>query len=115
MSMARGGGLQTCDTERARQAQDAKAGSEALLGVWPDGLPFFDRLEADEALREAVISRIQKLRETGSMVDIIVDRGTVNLWGVVRTEEEKNGFRIAAEGTPGVRAVKDHLRVVRAS
>ena len=45
------------------------------------GLPFFDRLEADEALREAVMSRIHKLREMGSMIDIIVDRGTVNLWG----------------------------------
>ena len=32
---ARGGGFQTCDTERSRQAQDAKAGSEALLGVRP--------------------------------------------------------------------------------
>ena len=32
---ARGGGFQTCDTERSRQAQDAKAGSEALFGVRP--------------------------------------------------------------------------------
>src|ERR1700730_8659494 len=32
---ARGGGFQTCDTERSCQAQDAKAGSEALLGVRP--------------------------------------------------------------------------------
>src|ERR1700737_4190624 len=32
---ARGGGFQTCDTERSCQAQDAKTGSEALLGVRP--------------------------------------------------------------------------------
>src|SRR3954451_13899305 len=32
---ARGGGFQTCDTERSRQAQDAKAGSEALFGMRP--------------------------------------------------------------------------------
>ena len=32
---ARSGGLHTCDTERSRQAQDAKAGSEALFGVRP--------------------------------------------------------------------------------
>ena len=70
------------------------------------GLPFFDRLEADEALREAVMSKIYKLREIGSMVDIIVDHGTVNLWGVVRTQQEKNAFRVAAEETPGVRQVK---------
>src|SRR5215469_17160847 len=30
---ARGGGLQPRDTERPRQAQDAEAGSEALLGM----------------------------------------------------------------------------------
>jgi len=30
-----GGGLQPCDTERPCQAQDAEAGSEALLGVRP--------------------------------------------------------------------------------
>ena len=75
------------------------------------GLPFFERLEADEALRQAVLSKIQNLRGAGSMVDIIVNRGTVNLWGVVRTEEEKNAFRIAAEQTPGVRAVHNHMRV----
>ena len=75
------------------------------------GLPFFDRLEADEALREAVMSKIHKLREMGSMVDIIVDHSTVNLWGVVRTQEEKNAFRVAAEETPGVRKVNDHLRI----
>src|ERR1700737_4695209 len=31
----RGSGLQTCDTEDSCQAQDAKAGSEALFGVRP--------------------------------------------------------------------------------
>ena len=33
LDSARSGGLHTCDTERSRQAQDAKAGSEALFGV----------------------------------------------------------------------------------
>lgn len=76
------------------------------------GLPFFDRLEADEALRQAVMSKIQKLRGTGSMVDIIVDHGTVTLWGVVRTEEEKNSLRVAVEETHGVRKVDNHLRIL---
>jgi osmotically-inducible protein OsmY len=46
-----------------------------------------------------------------AMVDVIVDHGVVNLWGVVRNEEEKNAIRVAAEETPGVQAVNDHLRV----
>jgi len=45
------------------------------------------------------------------VVDVIVDHGVVNLWGVVRNEEEKNAIRVAAEGPPRVQAVNDHLRV----
>jgi CBS domain-containing protein len=78
------------------------------------GLAFFDRAETDEDLRHAVMSKIHELPWTGSIVDVIVDRGVVNLWGVVRTEEEKNALRVVAEGTPGVRAVKDHLRIFSA-
>ena len=76
------------------------------------GIAFFDRKEIDEDLRNAVLSKLHKLPWTGSVVDVIVDRDVVNLWGVVRTEEEKNAFRVVAEATPGVRAVKDHLRIV---
>jgi osmotically-inducible protein OsmY len=46
-----------------------------------------------------------------AMVDVIVDRGVVSLWGVVRNEEEKNAIRVAAEKTPAVQAVNEHLRV----
>jgi CBS-domain-containing membrane protein len=76
------------------------------------GLPFFDREEADETLRETVMSKIHRLPWTGSMVDVIVDHGVVNLWGRVRTEEEKNGFRVAAEEVPGVRKVNNYLKVL---
>jgi CBS domain-containing protein len=75
------------------------------------GLPFFDRSEADEALRQAVMLKIHELRGTGSMVDIVVDHGTVTLWGVVRTEEENNSLRVAAEETHGVHKVNNHLRI----
>jgi CBS domain-containing protein len=78
------------------------------------GLAFFDRAETDEDLRHAVMSKIHELPWTGSIFDVIVDRGIVNLWGVVRTEEEKNALRVVAEGTPGVREVKDHLRIFSA-
>jgi osmotically-inducible protein OsmY len=46
-----------------------------------------------------------------AMVDVIVARGVVNLWGVVRNEEEKSAICVTAEETPGVQAVNDHLRV----
>jgi len=45
------------------------------------------------------------------VVDVIVNGGVVNLWGVVYNQEEMNAVRVAAERAPGVRAVNDHLRV----
>jgi CBS domain-containing protein len=77
------------------------------------GLAFVDVAEADEALRKVILLNLRKSPWTAAMtmVDVIVDRGVVNLWGVVRNEEEKNAIRIAAEGTPGVQAVNDHVRV----
>jgi CBS domain-containing protein len=77
------------------------------------GLAFVDAAEADEALRKVIVLKLRKLpwATAMTMVDVIVDHGVVNLWGVVRNEEEKNAVRVAAEGTPGVQAVNDHVRV----
>ena len=77
------------------------------------GLALVDVAEADEALRKVILFNLRKLPWTTAMtmIDVIVDRGVVNLWGVVRNEEEKNAVRITAEGTPGVQAVTDHVRV----
>jgi len=77
------------------------------------GLAFVDVAEADETLRKVIELNLQKVPWTAAltMVDVIVDHGVVNLWGVVRNEEEKNAIRVAAEGTPGVQAVNDHVRV----
>jgi osmotically-inducible protein OsmY len=89
---------------------DVKAVVQALASRW---LAFVDVTEADEVLRKVIVSNLRKLPWTAAMatVDVIVDHGVVSLWGVVRNEEEKNAIRVAAEGTPGVQAVNDHLRV----
>jgi CBS domain-containing protein len=77
------------------------------------GVAFVDLAESDEALRNAIIASLQKLPSTGAMasVDVTVHRGIASLRGVVHNEEEKNAIRIAAERTPGVQAVNDHLRI----
>jgi hypothetical protein len=48
-----------------------------------------------------MVLNLRKLPWTAAMamVDVIVDRGVVNLWGVVRNKE-KNAIRVAAEETP---------------
>jgi osmotically-inducible protein OsmY len=44
-----------------------------------------------------------------SLINVIVQDGTVDLWGVVESTWEKKAVRTAAEVTPGVRAVNDNL------
>jgi hypothetical protein len=44
-----------------------------------------------------------------SLINVIVQDGTVELWGIVDSASEKKAVRIAAEVTPGVRAVNDNL------
>jgi CBS domain-containing protein len=43
------------------------------------------------------------------LINVIVQDGTVELWGIVESASEKKAVRIAAEVIPGVRAVNDNL------
>ena len=44
-----------------------------------------------------------------SLINVIVQEGTVELWGIVDSPVERKAVRVAAEVTPGVRAVNDNL------
>jgi len=46
-----------------------------------------------------------------SLLNVIVNGGVVDLWGFSESEAERKAIRIAAEQTPGVCAVNDHLMV----
>ena len=41
--------------------------------------------------------------------NVIVASGVVHLWGMVRSSEERDAIRVAAENIPGVRRVENHL------
>jgi osmotically-inducible protein OsmY len=45
------------------------------------------------------------------LINVIVHQGAVELWGVVDSQEVKKAIRVAAEATPGVRAVNDNLMI----
>jgi CBS-domain-containing membrane protein len=64
----------------------------------------------DTKIRETVVQRLNAepwLRS--SLINVIVQEGTVELWGIVDSPTEKKAVRVAAEETPGVRAVNDNL------
>ncbi len=44
-----------------------------------------------------------------ALLNVTVTDGVVDLWGMTNSETEKKAIRVAAESTPGVRAVNDNL------
>jgi CBS domain-containing protein len=64
----------------------------------------------DIAIRDKLLAHL-KGREWAhtSLLNITVNGGVVDLWGITRSEVERKAIRVAAESTPGVRAVNDNL------
>ena len=65
----------------------------------------------DSALRKDVIARLKAEPWKPVMLTVTVHDGTVDLWGLVNSAEEKKAARLAAEVTPGVRSVVDNIIV----
>ena len=66
----------------------------------------------DMTVREAVLERLKAAPwSRPSLINVIVQDGTVELWGIIESPTQKKAVRVAAEETPGVRAVNDNLIV----
>jgi len=64
----------------------------------------------DSAIRKSLVARLQAASwANAALINVIVQDGTADLWGIVDTEAEKKAVRVAAEITPGVRGINDHL------
>ncbi len=68
----------------------------------------------DEDLREAVVARLKRQPWGNALVNVIVQDGVIDLWGFVQNDAERKAIRVAAEETPGVRAVNDNMRIMPA-
>lgn len=73
----------------------------------------------DGALRAAVLAALSEAGIRDDFVDVVVSDGVARLWGAVESQAEKRAARVAAESTPGVARVEDHIgimpRMVRAA
>lgn len=80
----------------------ALAASGAELAVAP----------SDTTMRDTLLAHLaaQPWAQT-ALVNVTVKDGVVDLWGLVNSDSEKQAVRVAAEATPGVRAVNDNLMV----
>lgn len=64
----------------------------------------------DRLIRERLMAELKK--QSWSHVhklNATVTNGVVDLWGVAESDTERAAIRVAAESTPGVAAVNDHL------
>jgi predicted transcriptional regulator len=72
------------------------------------------RKSSDSTIRKKVIEALS--RESwlpAGQINVTVRDGAVELWGFVETAQQKEAARVAAEITPGVRAVIDNVSVTR--
>jgi CBS domain-containing protein len=74
----------------------------------PSSVELDDRTIRDELLAEL---KAQKWAEV-SPANVTVKDGVVHLWSSYLSEQEKRALVVAAENTPGVRRVEDHMRRV---
>src|SRR5262245_7737328 len=65
----------------------------------------------DSELRKRVIARLGSEPWRPTMLTVTVQDGSIDLWGLVQSVEEKKAARLAAEQTPGVRTVVDNIVV----
>jgi len=66
----------------------------------------------DQTLHSNILERLRsKPWVDPSTISVVVNNGTVELWGIVDSETEKNAIRVAVEVTPGVRQVANKLVV----
>ena len=67
-------------------------------------------MKAAEVMITNVITVVDKaLAQLPSVINVIVQDGTVELWGIVDSASGKKTVRVAAEVTLEVRAVNDYL------
>ena len=69
----------------------------------------------DSSIRTALLEELAHQNWTRRPENsVVVTEGVVHLWGLAATEEEKRALELAAEKTPGVKGVRNHIVVLEA-
>jgi CBS domain-containing protein len=70
-----------------------------------------DWVESDRVLHQRFVDSIKDQPWAGRPFNIIVNDRCADLWGSVYSVDEKTAVRVAAEATPGIESVSDHLGI----
>lgn len=66
----------------------------------------------DAEIRRNILAQLREQAwATPIVINVLVQDGTADLWGVVDSAEEKRAIRVLAETSPGVRAIRDNLLI----
>jgi CBS domain-containing protein len=64
----------------------------------------------DAAIRDKLMAELDRQKWAPiAALNVVVRDGTVELWGTITDERERQALIVAAENIPGVKAVRDHL------
>ena len=65
---------------------------------------------SDTTIREKLLTHLNRQSWAhATLLNATVSGGVVDLWGFIESDTERKAIRVAAEATPGVRAVNDHM------
>jgi len=70
---------------------------------------------SDQAIREALLAALEEAGLPMHHVNAIVAGGVVQLWGWIDAEVQRKAAQAAAEATPGIKRVENHLALPRES
>ena len=70
-----------------------------------------DWVESDRVLHQRFVDSIKDQPWADRPFKIIVNDRRADLWGFVYSADEKTAVRVAAEATPGIESVSDHLGI----
>lgn len=68
-------------------------------------------VEGEEALRRAAQARVAELAIFAVSPIVTVEGRVAHLWGMVRSQAERDAARVAVEAVPGLAGTEDHLRI----
>ena len=86
------------------------ARSDLLRGLATHGPLNSGATHSDREIRAALVKHLHEQAWSDSaLINVTVNEGVVNLWGVYDSEAQHDALMVAARNTPGVQDVEDHL------
>jgi CBS domain-containing protein len=64
----------------------------------------------DNAIRTVLLEHLDKQEWAAGTVNVVVQDGVINLWGLYDTDEQHQAYLVAARNAPGSKGVEDHMQ-----